>query len=342
METTEALQENSQGPLAPVPVPGITVVIPARDAEEYIARAISSVLHQTCPPTAVIVVDDASSDRTSERAREAAQDRGRGCTVTVLNRSVAGPGGYAARNDGILAASTEWLAFLDADDEWLPDHLETIRRLQTQFPQASLVSTSWRVVGARKQTTGNHYARKYARAGEHLLSLGQFLGRWGAGYAPVWTSAAAVRRRVLLDAGGFPAERCTRGGDGDTWLRVMLLSGWSAYSPRITALYHREVASSVTSTRAPQVDHCTTQTVKKWMRRIESPRIRYQLKRLANMHRKNPLRKRVRTGGASLQDLQGFYPTASPLFFTLILSAILLPDWLVAVMIRFRDRLTYR
>lgn len=94
----------------------ISVVIPARDAAPFVEQAIRSVLDQTRPPEIVVVVDDGSIDATADIA-ESLDPR-----VTVLRRSHEGIG--PSRNAGLAATDTELLAFLDADDLWLPDKLE--------------------------------------------------------------------------------------------------------------------------------------------------------------------------------------------------------------------------
>jgi glycosyltransferase involved in cell wall biosynthesis len=99
-------------------VPSVAAVIPTYQREQTIARAIESVLAQSRPPSEVIVVDDGSTDRTGERLREF----GDAIRVVVQTQS----GSAAARNRGVEAASAEWIAFLDSDDRWEPDHLERI------------------------------------------------------------------------------------------------------------------------------------------------------------------------------------------------------------------------
>jgi len=99
------------GDVAPV-----TVVMAARDAEQFIEEALRSALDQTLPPARIVVVDDGSRDATAERAG-ALDPR-----VTVLRRAHAGAG--PSRNAGIAAADTELIAFLDADDLWRPRKLE--------------------------------------------------------------------------------------------------------------------------------------------------------------------------------------------------------------------------
>src|SRR3954452_17493718 len=93
----------------------VSVVIPASRRPDLVRRAVASALAQRpVPPAEVIVVDDASGDDTAEVARQA------GATV-IVNPEDLGAG--ATRNAGIEAASRPWIALLDSDDEWLPEHL---------------------------------------------------------------------------------------------------------------------------------------------------------------------------------------------------------------------------
>jgi len=98
--------------------PLVSVVIPAYNAEKTIRNAIDSVLGQTMSNLEVIVVDDASTDGTVH-AVEAVDDP----RVRLL-RSRRNSGPSAARNVGVKSAEGYWVAFLDADDEWVPDRLE--------------------------------------------------------------------------------------------------------------------------------------------------------------------------------------------------------------------------
>ena len=100
--------------------PRIAAVIPAYDRERTIARAIESILAQTWPAAEIIVVDDGSRDDT-RRVVERFGERVR--CVTQANA-----GASAARNRGVREAKQPWVAFLDSDDHWRPQHLERIAR----------------------------------------------------------------------------------------------------------------------------------------------------------------------------------------------------------------------
>src|SRR5262249_42908854 len=97
----------------------VGVVIPAFNSAPFVARAIDSVLTQTCSPSRMGVVDDGSVDETAmivERFGRAV------ICIRQENRGVA-----AARNRGAQESGTDWVAFLDADDVWLPTKLERQR-----------------------------------------------------------------------------------------------------------------------------------------------------------------------------------------------------------------------
>ena len=94
--------------------PRICAVIPAHNSQATLGRALESVRAQTMPVSQLVVVDDASTDSTSEVA---GSYQGLNVEVVRMDKNV---GAAAARNRGVMAANTELVAFLDADDEWLP------------------------------------------------------------------------------------------------------------------------------------------------------------------------------------------------------------------------------
>lgn len=95
----------------------ISAVIPAYNREKTIRRCIDSVVNQTVQPYEIIVVDDGSSDGTLEILEKEYSDK-----VRLIRQNHRGA--QAARNLGILNAEGDYIAFLDSDDEWLPDKLE--------------------------------------------------------------------------------------------------------------------------------------------------------------------------------------------------------------------------
>ena len=127
----------------------ISVVIPSYNRVGTVTRAIDSVLAQTYPHFEIIVVDDGSTDNTSDMLNERYRDR-----VRLVRQPNMGPA--AARNAGVAAARYDLVAFLDSDDYWLP------RKLEVQVPlmadEAVVLSfTNW---WYGKDSSGQDYFSK--------------------------------------------------------------------------------------------------------------------------------------------------------------------------------------
>src|SRR5262249_39357728 len=118
--------------------PRVTVLIPAYNASSTIERAVDSVLAQTYSDYEIIVVDDGSRDATADIVASRYGDRVR---LLCLTRN---QGESAAMNHGIDAAEGELIAFLDADDEWLPDKLSKQVDALNRNPDAVMVSCACR------------------------------------------------------------------------------------------------------------------------------------------------------------------------------------------------------
>lgn len=110
--------------------PSVSAVVTAYNSERYIADAISSIRAQSRLPDEIIIVDDGSSDAT----RSVVEGLGGG--LRYMYQSNRGEG--AARNAGIAASRCDFIAFLDADDAWLPDRQETLLT-SLGHPQSSLI-----------------------------------------------------------------------------------------------------------------------------------------------------------------------------------------------------------
>ncbi len=111
----------------------ISVVIPTFNRSDLLRRALDSVLAQTCPAGEIIVVDDGSTDGTAERVRERYPEVK---LIAQENRGVS-----AARNTGIDSSSGDWIAFLDSDDEWLPEKLEKQMAMLVNHPDMKICHT---------------------------------------------------------------------------------------------------------------------------------------------------------------------------------------------------------
>lgn len=222
--------------------PRFSVVIPVHNKVRHVAATVASALAQTYSPHEVIVIDDASTDGSSDILSRLDDPR-----IVKLRRDVPGPGGYAARNLGIEAAHGDWIAFLDADDLWEPDHLAGLAEAIVRHPAAGCAATRFTHVFANRRQVSKS-SPLLAAAGEAPVNLEGFLRIWlELGECPVWTGAGAFRRQVLLDAGLFPAGLATRGGDKDLWLRAAARAPF-VHVPGATAEFHRDSDNKVSKT----------------------------------------------------------------------------------------------
>lgn len=187
--------------------PRVSVVLPAWNAAPLIGLAIASVAGQTLSDVEVIVVDDASTDDTAERAIAALSASGLGHAVIRLERN-SGPA--AARNAGVARARGYYVAFLDADDEWLPGKLEAQVRLMDDHPEVTLCGCQGVWVREDGEEAGPVF--------ENLPRLqrdGWKQELWAAGLA---TPCAMARRE---DLGDWPFDpRLAVGEDRDLWIRL--------------------------------------------------------------------------------------------------------------------------
>src|SRR5690349_8009529 len=112
----------------------VSVIIPTYNRAYCLEAAIQSALKQTYAGKEIIVVDDGSTDETKSLLAKYSSN------VRILHQSNAGVG--AARNAGVRAARGEWIAFLDSDDEWIPEKIDVQMRALTQYPRAVAHSTN--------------------------------------------------------------------------------------------------------------------------------------------------------------------------------------------------------
>ncbi|MFC6905716.1 glycosyltransferase family 2 protein [Halalkalicoccus tibetensis] len=182
--------------------PLVSVVIPTYDRTEVV-RAVDSVRRQTYEPIELIVVDDCSQTPAADRlGRRDGVERFE-CIRHEENR-----GGNAARVTGIEAATGEYVAFLDDDDEWAPEKVE--RQVQALRSSAAAVAyTGVRNVDSERRTLSLRTRRVEGDVSERLL-YGNFVGTFSC----VMVSADAIRRI------GFPDERLPCWQDWEYYLRL--------------------------------------------------------------------------------------------------------------------------
>jgi glycosyltransferase involved in cell wall biosynthesis len=186
--------------------PAVSVIIPTYNCARYLPEAIDSVLAQTYRDFEIIVVDDGSTDSTQEVLAPY------GDQIRVIRQANAGRG--AARNAGILAAQGEYIAFLDADDLWLPQKLERQMPLFGERPQIAWAYCDYRWFderGVEERTVFQKRSLTHPPEGRMLLPLMRS--------EPTWTSTIVVRAVCFREVGLFD-DSFTVAQDSDMWLRL--------------------------------------------------------------------------------------------------------------------------
>jgi glycosyltransferase involved in cell wall biosynthesis len=193
----------------------VSVIIPLYNKARYIARALDSVLGQTLQEMEVIVVDDGSTDG-GRGLVEACRDP----RVRIIRQANSGPG--VARNRGIEESKGEYVAFLDADDEWGPDFLrESVQTLQ-RHRDCDLTAAAYYLGGEKSDTVPLFQARGIREGPWALDSTISDLHLEGC-FGPINSSSTVFRRGVLSRLGGFyNRQGCTFGEDFYLWLKVIL------------------------------------------------------------------------------------------------------------------------
>ena len=202
-----------------------SVIIPAYNEEKRIGRAIQSVFNQSLPPQEIIVVDDGSTDNT-RAAVEAFGDKVR--YIYQENKKLA-----AARNTGIKNANYEWIALLDSDDEWKPEHLRGISEAVGDNKDVVWACTGWdrRIEGGELE-----YSKSYTgHLKDGRIIEDYFLAQVRQGLAR--PSAMAIKKNIFLKVGGFDESIGMYGEDLDMWFRIALQYPFLAYSKNHSIIY---------------------------------------------------------------------------------------------------------
>lgn len=199
--------------------PRLSVIIPSRDCLPYLPDAIASIRRHDLGPVEIVVVDDGSSDGTGAYLAEAA-------AADPLLRPIKGParGVAAARNAGIAAATADLIAFLDADDQYLPDALSDRLALMEGDPSIALTFADVMSVDPEGRLVGYQFDywplfRGFLAGRSGLLPLGENAFPMLLAEMVCGTSSVLTRRSALEAVGGFD-ERYRISEDWDLWLKL--------------------------------------------------------------------------------------------------------------------------
>jgi glycosyltransferase involved in cell wall biosynthesis len=214
----------------------ISAVIPAYNSAAHIRRAIDSVLAQTYPPREIIVVDDGSADNTIQVVTSSSP------RVRLIPQANAGAS--AARNAGINAATGDWIAFLDADDEWLPDRLAVQAELLTRHPDLVWVSGNYINCSCAENRQSPYEPPQKIKK---FLNGSDILDDYLVGYRfglVGHTDTMLIRKDILIETGLFKVGQ-RKANDIDLWWRIAYRHPAVGYIAEPVAIYHLAVEGSI-------------------------------------------------------------------------------------------------
>ena len=202
-----------------------SVIIPLYNKELHIKRTVQSALQQTYKDFEIIIVNDGSTDNSLNSIATITDPR-----IKIISQKNAGVS--AARNRGISIANGDYIALIDADDEWHENFLSEINTLINLFPNAGLYATSYSVCRNIKGSVIN----KNNRTDINRYELDYFKESYNNEF-PIHTSAVCIPKQIFEEIGVFLKD-VHLGEDLEMWARIAL-KYQVAYSTKKCSIYYR-------------------------------------------------------------------------------------------------------
>ncbi len=312
----------------------ISVVIPLYNKRTKILRTLNSVFDQTYLPEEIIVVNDGSTDGSEQIVVELNNP-----LIRMINQPNLGVS--AARNLGIKEAKSEWIAFLDADDEWMPEYLKTIKLLSEKYSQCNILATGYffqHYSGVQKGIV----LRKLPFKGEDGILTNYFEVAVNS-HPPFCSCSIIVKKESIKSIGGFPLK-IHSGEDLLTWAKLACCND-IAYCINPQAIYYLNPAGNTDkrSSGPPEFDlvaielnklrnNCTkhpkkhlTQFIAHWHKMRASILIRMSNKKAQTL---KEIKKSIIT-----------YPFNLKVY--LLLCILILPKSIINKLFQIKNRLSY-
>jgi glycosyltransferase involved in cell wall biosynthesis len=260
----------------------ISVIIPVYAAEKYIADAVQSVLNQSYQHFEILLVDDGTPDASLKICEQFTDPR-----IKIIRQS--NRGASAARNNGIRHAQGEYIAFLDADDTWVPEKLEKHINHLERSPDVGVSFSYCAFVDEAGKSLGLYNATEYK-----VITPGAILCR-----NPIANPSCLVTRREVLEEIKFQQEyngiiedcyfdeSLRQSEDAECWLRICIKTNWKfAVIPELLATYRlHSVGNSANLLNTLESWEQLTEKVRRYAPEVigewENPAMAYTLRYLA-------------------------------------------------------------
>ncbi len=276
----------------------VSVIIPLYNKANHIKRTLDSVIAQTRPVDEIIVIDDGSTDNGAQVVKD----------LNIPNLSLihqSNQGVSAARNRGIEESKSQYITFIDADDQWNPQFIEQMLLLSLSFPQAGAYASRYQYVLGENQFREPKIALKKFPKKFGLLK--NFYDIAGNGDLPFLVSSMLIKADVFETIGNFPMGE-KMGEDQDVICKIVE-SYDVVYSKNINLLYHTDADNRACINNLP-TEECGFS--KRVMQRLQSnpelekaektARIRFCAAHVCHLAKRNVLAGNIKEARALLND----------------------------------------
>lgn len=216
-------------------MPVFSVVIPLYNKEKYIAQTLENVLKQRFTDFEIIVVNDGSTDASGKIVKSLSDAR-------ISYFSTANHGAAAARNFGIEKSTAPYIAFLDADDLWMQNHLEELKKLIDRFPQAGMYCNRYQLIFEN----GSTYQPSFYGIDDTYEGVVEDYFAASLHYAVASSISVAVPKSIFSEIGNFK-KYISSGQDTDMWIRIALHSK-IIIGNKLTSSYLHYIEGSLSKT----------------------------------------------------------------------------------------------
>lgn len=215
----------------------VTVVIPLYNKQDYVERTIQSLLSQNHELWDAIVVNDGSTDTGPSRVEAFADPRIR--LIHQINQGVS-----AARNLGIAQSTTEWIAFLDADDEYSPNFLSILIQFIEENADSNII-----MVSTNQKYPGDN---NYVLPNEVQTGIQDYFSLCTGNVTPVHSSNCIIRRDALVKSSGFPTHMKAF-EDWTCWMKIAMLGKYAVVN-KVLSTYSPDDPSRTSAKSSPYND----------------------------------------------------------------------------------------
>lgn len=236
----------------------ISVVIPLYNKEQSIPSTLQSVLKQTYQDFEIVIVNDGSTDHSVEEVAKVTDPR-----IRLIHQKNAGVS--AARNRGIEEAGGEYIAFLDADDEWKSDYLKIQYKLTQKYPECCVFTCNYEFKDTQGKVTPT-IIRKLPFKGEDGI-LSNYFEVSSCSHPPICSISIMVKKNAIQSIGGFPIG-IKSGEDLLTWARLACRYSIAFYTiPLATFIFDEQHFNEDQRKRMPEeIDYVGSELAKLYKR----------------------------------------------------------------------------